>query len=290
MSQITQPVEQKPPETDQAAVDALAGEENENDEWIRDALTSPDAMGYYLSTGLHVLAFLMAAFLFTVVTDVFDDPPPLQASLGDEEVIDGKARFEAVIEVNKGEVQGDSAMDQLANLIRPSDDGELQTLPEQAVPSLMRSSDETGDDADNEFLLRVPEGGLAVTKGSFTAWTMPARPRPGENYQIIIEVRLKEGTPRYRLSDLTGTVKGTDGFSQKLPYDKSARRPSMFMNQNNVLQAIQEKTVAPVRNNKVQLIVEIPGAAADIEDTIRIRSRRLRESQTLVIVFKDRRR
>ena len=61
-----------------------------------------------------------------------------------------------MIEGNKGEVQGDSAMDQLANLIRPSDDGELQTLPEQAVPSLMRSSDETGDDSDNEFLLRVP--------------------------------------------------------------------------------------------------------------------------------------
>ncbi|HAD58387.1 MAG TPA: hypothetical protein DCG12_04015, partial [Planctomycetaceae bacterium] len=130
---------------------------------------------------------------------------------------------------------------------------------------------------------------LAVTKGSFTAWTIPARPRPGENYQIIIEVKLKEGTPRYRLSDLIGTVKGTDGFSQKLPYDKSARRPSMFMNQNNVLQAIQEKTVAPVRNNKVQLIVEIPGAGADIQDTINIRSRRLRESQTLMIVFKDRR-
>ena len=63
----------------------------------------------------------------------------------------------------------------------------------------------------------------------------------------------------------------------------------MFMNQNNVLQSIQEKTVAPVRNNKVQLIVEIPGAGADIQDTINIRSRRLRESQTLMIVFKDRR-
>lgn len=289
MSQITQPLDELPPAQEPAPVDALVEDDPEQDEWIRDALTSPDAMGYYLSTGLHLLAFLLAAFIFTVVTDVFDDPPPLQASLGEEEVIDGKARFEAVIEVNKGEVQGDSAMDRLANLVRPNNDGELQTLPEQAVPSLMRSSGETGDESENEFLLRVPEGGLAVTKGSFTAWTIPARPRPGENYQIIIEVKLKEGTPRYRLSDLIGTVKGTDGFSQKLPYDKSARRPSMFMNQNNVLQAIQEKTVAPVRNNKVQLIVEIPGAGADIQDTINIRSRRLRESQTLMIVFKDRR-
>lgn len=289
MSQITQPLDELPPAQEPAPVDALAEDDPEQDEWIRDALTSPDAMGYYLSTALHLLAFLLAAFIFTVVTDVFDDPPPLQASLGEEEVIDGKARFEAVIEVNKGEVQGDSAMDRLANLVRPNNDGELQTLPEQAVPSLMRSSAETGDESENEFLLRVPEGGLAVTKGSFTAWTIPARPRPGENYQIIIEVKLKEGTPRYRLSDLIGTVKGTDGFSQKLPYDKSARRPSMFMNQNNVLQAIQEKTVAPVRNNKVQLIVEIPGAGADIQDTINIRSRRLRESQTLMIVFKDRR-
>ena len=289
MSQITQPLDELPPAQEPAPVDALVEDDPEQDEWIRDALTSPDAMGYYLSTGLHLLAFLLAAFIFTVLTDVFDYPPPLQASLGEEEVIDGKARFEAVIEVNKGEVQGDSAMDRLANLVRPNNDGELQTLPEQAVPSLMRSSAETGDESENEFLLRVPEGGLAVTKGSFTAWTIPARPRPGENYQIIIEVKLKEGTPRYRLSDLIGTVKGTDGFSQKLPYDKSARRPSMFMNQNNVLQAIQEKTVAPVRNNKVQLIVEIPGAGADIQDTINIRSRRLRESQTLMIVFKDRR-
>ncbi|HAD58072.1 MAG TPA: hypothetical protein DCG12_02330, partial [Planctomycetaceae bacterium] len=207
MSQITQPLDELPPAQEPAPVDALFEDDPEQDEWIRDALTSPDAMGYYLSTGLHLLAFLLAAFIFTVVTDVFDDPPPLQASLGEEEVIDGKARFEAVIEVNKGEVQGDSAMDRLANLVRPNNDGELQTLPEQAVPSLMRSSAETGDESENEFLLRVPEGGLAVTKGSFTAWTIPARPRPGENYQIIIEVKLKEGTPRYRLSDLIGTVK-----------------------------------------------------------------------------------
>ncbi len=47
-------------------------------------------------------------------------------------------------------------------------------------------------------LVDRPAGGLdfkipnqAVTKGSFTVWTVPEDPRPGEKYVIMIQIKLK---------------------------------------------------------------------------------------------------
>jgi hypothetical protein len=111
--------------------------------------------------------------------------------------------------------------------------------------------------------IRVPS--TAVTKGSFTVWTDPEVPVPGVKYDIVIQVKVSPGITSYRLRDLTGTVRGTDGYFKAIKYESNRR----------------EK----VTDGVVQIRVPVPGAAQLIRDTIKIRSAILKEEQTIEIVF-----
>ena len=105
----------------------------------------------------------------------------------------------------------------------------------------------------------------AVTKGSFTVWTVPEDPLPGQNYKIIIQVKLPDRVTRYRRSDLTGTVIGTDGYRQFIPGVK--------------------RGWLPVRENLAQMDIFVPAAASLVRDKIMVRSKILKEEQNLEIVF-----
>jgi hypothetical protein len=115
---------------------------------------------------------------------------------------------------------------------------------------------------------RVPAGKNAVTEGSFTVWTIPDDPIPGETYTIMIEVRLPEKVARYSRNDLVGLVTGTDGWEQPLP--GNAKPLQQYL---------------PVHNHTVQLEVDVPGAGRRVKDTIQVRSKLLKEEQVLKIVF-----
>ncbi len=54
----------------------------------------------------------------------------------------------------------------------------------------------------------------ATTRGSFTVWTVPRDPAPGQSYQVFIEVKLPPSVGDYQQSDLRGKVIGTDGYEQ----------------------------------------------------------------------------
>lgn len=114
--------------------------------------------------------------------------------------------------------------------------------------------------------INVP--GYAVTKGSFSVWTDPEDPEPRQDYRIIIQIRLpqnliKDG--KYRASDITGQVIGTDKYSKKIQF-----RPSEFFD---------------VKDGVAQLEVPIPGARKLVRDTIRIQSKLLKEKQTIQLEF-----
>ncbi len=112
------------------------------------------------------------------------------------------------------------------------------------------------------------EGGApknAVTKGSFTAWTVPEDPEPGQDYVIVIEIKLPEKVQRYPLRDLSGMVVGTDGWRQAIPG--------------------KTQGFARVVDHRTQLEIKVFGAPRLVRDTIRIRSRILKEQQILTIVF-----
>lgn len=114
-----------------------------------------------------------------------------------------------------------------------------------------------------------PSGARIVTKGSFAAWTVPRDPSPGENYTIVILVKLPKRVKKYRLADLSGMVVGTDKYRQIIP-DAGMARVTKYLE---------------LKENVAQLKVRVPGAAALVKDTIQIRSKLLREKQKLEIVF-----
>jgi hypothetical protein len=108
----------------------------------------------------------------------------------------------------------------------------------------------------------MPKSGKFVTKGSFTAWTVPEDPKPGETYSIVIQVDYGKTGKRLRSGDVTGSVAGTDGYRKNFDSKNALYIPKAG-----------------------QIIVKIPGAAENIRDVIKCRSESLNESQQLEIVF-----
>lgn len=125
--------------------------------------------------------------------------------------------------------------------------------------------DGSGGDGDAMPVPTVNVPSYAVTKGSFSAWTDPRDPNPGKLYFIVIQVRLPVGVKKYRASDLTGMVVGTDLYKQVIKF----RSTEEF----------------PIKEGGVQVRIPVPGAAKLVRDTIRIESRLLREKQTIQIEF-----
>jgi hypothetical protein len=118
---------------------------------------------------------------------------------------------------------------------------------------------------DGSIGMNVRPPSTAVTKGSFTVWTDPEDPNPGQNYDIVIQVKLPSSVKTYRLRDLEGNVRGTDRYFKAIQYPSTERRT--------------------VQDGVVQVRVQIPGAAVLVRDTIKIRSQLLKEEQTIEIVF-----
>lgn len=127
-----------------------------------------------------------------------------------------------------------------------------------------------GDGANPEKIL-LPGGVEAIRKGSFTVWTIPPDPQPRQDYAIIIEIDLPEELRlrRYPKRDLYGEVKGTDNFRMRIPGNDLRDRAGFL----------------PIRNNKVQFVVGIPGAERLVKDHIKVGSKLLKESQTLELEF-----
>jgi|GEM_PF-2223615 len=111
--------------------------------------------------------------------------------------------------------------------------------------------------------LRIP--GYAQTKGSFSAWADPRNPRPGEEYNIVVLIKLPGKSGKYKASDLTGFVKGTDSYDQKIRY--------------------KSNQTFPVEDGAVKILIPVPGAARLVRDTVQVESKMLHEKQTFEIVF-----
>uniref|UniRef100_A0A7C4QNZ6 Uncharacterized protein n=1 Tax=Schlesneria paludicola TaxID=360056 RepID=A0A7C4QNZ6_9PLAN len=131
-------------------------------------------------------------------------------------------------------------------------------------------ADGSADHDLGEFGRNVAVPASAITKGSFTVWTNPEVPAPGQAYEIVIQVKLPPHIKSYRLRDLTGTVRGTDRYFKAIAFKPNERR--------NVTDGV------------VQVRIPIPGAEELVRDTIKVQSAVLKEEQTIEIVFRNRRR
>jgi len=117
----------------------------------------------------------------------------------------------------------------------------------------------------------VPQG--AVTQGSFTVWADPPNPAPFQDYQIFIRVSLPSNTTQYFLSDISGTLVGTDGYHQ--PLSESIRTNSYKPGQPSFNFAGQTADIS----------LWVPGTYSKVQDTVQVRSTLLSESQNITIVF-----
>ena len=265
---------QKKLERTKAAPLVVPAEEQEFswDEKLRRWLIGADAVGLVVSFMLHLALMVLLSFVFV-------------------QGMTGKDGFSTLISQSDGtelntiiELPGEQAGGQ-SELELP----QMQPLPEMepsedaiAVPSDLLASDEpasgqgqgqgtgSGDgsgEGAGKLAFRMPAAGEAVTKGSFTAWTVPEDPAPGENYLIVIQIRLPDNIEVYPVRDLSGLVEGTDRYRQPIGGRFASNRK------------------LPVVAGNVQISVMVPGAARLVRDKIQVRSRLLREEQTLEIVF-----
>lgn len=125
------------------------------------------------------------------------------------------------------------------------------------------SPDTTDDD------IQLPDN--AIVKGSFRAWTVPADPEPFAAYEIYIDIKLPSSNSNYTQNDLSGSVIGTDGYTQ--PIGRDALTVGFHGQRFDV------------QNGRATLILVVPGALNLVKDTINIRSDILNESQAIEIVF-----
>lgn len=111
--------------------------------------------------------------------------------------------------------------------------------------------------------LKIP--GHAQTRGSFSAWAEPRDPKPGQDYHIVIHIQLPPKYKKYKGSDLTGMVIGTDKYEQKIQY--------------------KGNETFPVEDGAVEFRIRVPGGGRLVRDTIRVESKLLKEKHTFEIEF-----
>tara|TARA_R110002072_G_scaffold238769_2_gene396168 strand:+ start:7922 stop:9070 length:1149 start_codon:yes stop_codon:yes gene_type:complete len=175
---------------------------------------------------------------------------------------------------------------------------QLQKIPITASEAEISSSllDSTASNAGNDgdggstdegfgFAFSMPEGGKVVSKGSFSAWTVPEDPEPGKDYMIVIRIRLPESTKLYRITDLSGKVEGSDTYIQHLPFDPELRKYSARSERNGQVVELRSSSRLRVINNHVQVMIPVMGGDNLVRDTIYVRSRMLNEDQKLEIEF-----
>lgn len=280
---VTVPTFTDPPEfADEESSNSIPGR-------VAASLTTPACVSLFSSVLIHLLVWgtaliLLPIFGFDLLELIQKPQEPISASLGDEEILDDLPQFEVVGSVEVEMEKQESSVQQLAQHLQESNAAWLKSASEEAFSlSSVDSQGEAGDGGG--ILLKVPKAGFAVTKGSFTAFTIPATPEPLTPYRIVIEVRLPGDVNKYRVSDLKGEVIGTDGYKQFLPYDKAMPSATRAPAANGKEVVLTSSSSIDVIKNRVQIIIVVPGARNLVKDRIKIRSRHLREEQELTLTF-----
>ena len=223
------------------------------------------AAGYGISLLFHC-ALLIAMSLY-YFSDYVQENYIESSIASDEESMVFDDVMDVRIDMPAGDLATSESLETAMNMeLSPNAANQVVTGVEDSVDSLFN---EGGDSGNGGASFLVPKNAKIFTKGSFTAWTEPNDPGPNEDYSIVITVRLPDRVKRYRATDLSGQVVGTDGYKQKIP-GPEYRRGSVYL---------------PVVDRHAQLIIEVPGGGPRVQDTIEIRSTTLKEEQKLVIEF-----
>jgi len=233
----------------------VANEEDEplsfREQW-RQCLRGGEGAAFGIAFLLHAIFLLILA---VVVIDLDEDAPPMGLILS--EAVDDPG--EEYVEIGAVGIEIDEDENEFTQLPQTRLNDTVTDLTQPKLPAEPTLS-------SPKNVIRMP-GKNAVVKGSFTAWTVPADPLPGQNYVIHVRINLPKGLKRYPSRDLRGSrVDGDDDYHQDIP-------------------GFYLKRYYPIKQNQAEIRIPVPGADDLVKDTIRIKSRILKEQQTLVIQF-----
>jgi hypothetical protein len=127
----------------------------------------------------------------------------------------------------------------------------------------------------------------AVTRGSFSAWTEPARPAPNQPYFIHVRVKLPSNAVSYNYQDLSGSVVGTDDYRRGVGRDSLGPYggTKLFPKINSLKPTQAQSDKFEFRSGAAEIRLYVPGATRLVRDVIQLRSDLLNEVQTIELVF-----
>ncbi len=223
---------------------------------IRRWIAEGTATGLGISLIVHLLLFF--AFSLYIIRSDKTEEFVLSSNVAAEEDLDLEELYDVTMDVPKA---SDS----------PEQPNLMQDQPTEliATPAFLKNN--SGEKVGEQFGFRVPTGGNVVSKGSFTAWTIPEDPEPRQDYLIIIQIKLPPKIKKYRKEDLSGFLTGDDGYTTPIGEYRGSKFPQKYYGKFDM--------------KAKQFVIKIPGAAAKVKDEILIQSRMLKEKQKLVIVF-----
>jgi hypothetical protein len=249
----------------------------------------------FMATG-YLVSFLFHSTLLTVMAIVIvggiqgNDDFSTLASLDDEDSFALNGPLDTRIEEEAGGKTTEFNVLQPVKTMTGENESTLKEIEADVSAHLGKGEGEADGDGTGagggEFKFKPM--GNAVTVGSFTAWTVPKDPDLNEDYLIIIQVKLPYTykSSRYRASDLSGLVVGTDNHRQAIPWDVRWPNSTFTSNANGEIRPVAKKDYLPVKNRVSQLIVKVPGSKIPAtRDTIKLQSKVLKEKHTLEIIF-----
>lgn len=229
--------------------------------WLRTAV----AAGYGISLLIHAVALLIMSF---VVLSQMDFEESIISSISSDEET---SLFDEIVDVRMDMPEGDISLEKTLDSASNMDmadwaDNPITTGVEDSIESLFEKDGAKGLGSGG---FMAPPNSRIFKKGSFSAWTIPDDPKPGQDYVIVIVVKLPKRVKRYRASDLVGLVVGTDGYRQVIPGPEYSRG-TVYL---------------PMKDHMAKLAVKVPGGASRVRDVINIRSKTLKEKQKIELEF-----
>ena len=266
------------------ALEVVSEDEPDNRDWMQktiDWLRGVAAESYGASLIVHVvLLFCMSLYIM----ELYDDNEAVSLTASESNSLPTEFNEIVALQLDTAGNAEETELPQNQTLPLQTD---LVATSDAAIDLAKYAGNGDGQDGEDSdgMLFAVPSGGQVVSAGSFSAWTVPKDPGPGEDYKIVIMVKVPEKRTLYPISDLSGEVIGTDGFSLEIPFGKFRERYGTRIQSRGRLNFPRRNDRVRVVEGNVQIVVDIPGASRLVKDTIKVKSRMLEEDQTLEIEF-----
>lgn len=255
-----------------------------------------EGAGYAISFVVHLLILMLLAIPVIRSYQSEEGFTTLVENATDEQVI-----FDAPLDTIVATPESASSEENFETKLFDPTSNQQEFIPQLQVDlqtSVKGDGDGSGTDGDFGGG-RVAEPDNAVKAGNFSVWPWPIlagkvngeirhgtpgeAPQVRQSYSIVIRIKVPSERKFVRLYDFSGTVVGTDGYTQKIPED------AYYFRSSGELIKARPNHRLPVIDGTAEILIRVPGASfAEVKDTIVVYSRILDEEQEIDLVFQSR--